>query len=101
MNDYFHRIESMKSIILFFSRFLPKQKVYAHCDVPCGIYDPRAAQLGAKTVLTMIQKMKALKKEGDDDIAKLTFKNNLTRMIVTKEQHAEICKREILILWTD
>jgi nickel superoxide dismutase len=80
---------------------IPVQTLYAHCDVPCGIYDPHGAQLAAKTVLVMIQKMKALTKDGDSDIAKLTYKNNLTRMIVTKEQHADICKKEMLILWTD
>ena len=73
-------------------KFLPTKPIYAHCDIPCGIYDPHQAQLAAKTVLTMVQKALALPK--DDQ-------NNFIRMIITKEQHAEICKKEILILWTD
>ncbi|TSC86253.1 MAG: superoxide dismutase, Ni [Microgenomates group bacterium Gr01-1014_7] len=73
-------------------KLLPARPVFAHCDIPCGIYDPHGAQLAAKTVLTMVQKIKALPK--DDQ-------NNFVRMINVKEQHAEICKREILILWTD
>lgn len=79
-------------LIDYLITILPSRPVFAHCDIPCGIYDPHAAQLAAKTVLTMVQKAKELPK---DDI------NNLVRMITVKEQHAEICKREILILWTD
>lgn len=73
-------------------KFLPSRSVYAHCDIPCGIYDPHAAQLAAQTVLKMVQKIKELP---EDD------KNNLIRMVMVKEQHAELCKKEILILWTD
>lgn len=73
-------------------KFLPSRSVYAHCDIPCGIYDPKPAQLAAKTVLTMVQKIKALPK---DDI------HSLIRMVSVKEQHAELCKKEVLILWTD
>ena len=75
-----------------FIKLLPIKPVYAHCDIPCGIYDPHSAQLAAKTVLTMVQKIKALPK--DDQ-------NNLIRMVLVKEEHAQTCKREILILWTD
>lgn len=73
-------------------KLLPIKPVYAHCDIPCGIYDPHAAQLAAKTVQTMVQKINELDKED---------RNNLIRMVMTKEEHAEICKRGILILWTD
>ncbi len=75
-------------------KLLPSKPVFAHCDIPCGIYDPHSAQLAAKTVLTMVQKIKEL----DDN---LNDRNNFVRMVHVKEEHAEICKREILILWTD
>lgn len=78
-------------------KLLPSQPVYAHCDIPCGIYDPHSAQLAAKTVLTMVQKIKALPESNHT----LEEKNNFVRMVGVKEQHAELCKREILILWTD
>jgi nickel superoxide dismutase len=29
------------------------------------------------------------------------FENTITRMVKVKEEHAQICKQEILILWTD
>ncbi len=73
-------------------KLLPARPVYAHCDIPCGIYDPHAAQTAAQTVLKMVQKIKELP---EDD------KNNFVRMVMVKEEHAEICKKEILILWTD
>lgn len=67
-------------------------KVYAHCDVPCGMYDPTAARMAAATVLKMVQK---LGEYPEDDL------NNRVRAIWTKEEHARKCKEELLILWTD
>ncbi len=76
----------------FFIKLLPAKPVFAHCDIPCGIYDPHQAQLAAKTVLKMVQKIKEL--DSSD-------RNNFVRMVLVKEEHAEICKKEVLILWTD
>lgn len=60
------------------------------------------AKIAADTVLTLTQKMEALAPpSGDDPKALLTYANTVTRMVMVKEQHAELCKREILILWTD
>lgn len=73
-------------------KILPSRLVFAHCDIPCGIYDPNSAQLAAKTVARMVKGLKELPK---DDM------NGFVRMVKVKEEHAEICKREILILWTD
>lgn len=75
---------------------LPAKVAYAHCDIPCGIYDPHAAQLAAKTVLTMVQKINQLPHNSE-----LPTLNSLVRMVEVKEHYAEICKREMLILWTD
>lgn len=76
--------------------FSPSKKVYAHCDVPCGIYDPKPAQIAAATVMKMVEKILALPKE-----MSATDMNNYVRMVSTKEEHARICKHEILVLWTD
>jgi|SRR3989344_3095747 len=73
-------------------RLLPTKTIYAHCDIPCGIYDPKAAQTAAATVLKMVQK---LSEYPDDDL------NNRVRTIMAKEAHAQKCKEELLILWTD
>lgn len=82
----------MKNLLFILSKFLPVQKVYAHCDVPCGIYDPKAAQTAASTVLKMVEK---LQEYPENDF------NNRVRAIWTKEEHARKCKEELLILWTD
>jgi len=72
--------------------------VYAHCDVPCGIYDPKPAQIAAETVVKMVEKIQALPKDNPPSEA---TRNSFVRMVWTKEEHARICKHEILILWTD
>src|SRR4051812_34767501 len=72
----------------------------AHCDVPCGVYDPSAAQVAAKTVMTLTKKIIDLAvPTGPNDVR--AYENTVTRMVMVKEQHAQICKQEILILWTD
>ncbi|MBI2018186.1 superoxide dismutase, Ni [Candidatus Daviesbacteria bacterium] len=81
-------------------KLLPAKPVFAHCDIPCGIYDPQSSQLASQTVLKMVQKLKELQKPQEDK-GWMDYKNSMIRMILTKEQHAETCKREILILWTD
>lgn len=81
---------------------LPLRSASAHCDVPCGIYDSKAMQIAAATVLVMVQKINALEKPEDGDKKNwLNYKNSITRMIWTKEEHARKCKEELLILWTD
>lgn len=93
-----------KGIISSLVKLLPLHSVYAHCDIPCGIYDPHGAQLAAKTVLTMVQKLNAVKVPEGDQVEEIEYTkhhNDVVRMIQVKEEHAELCKREVLILWTD
>lgn len=71
-------------------------EVYAHCDVPCGVYTTHRAGIAAETVEKMVEKINTLPQ--DDSIE---TRNSFARMVATKEEWAEICKRELLILWTD
>lgn len=82
--------------------FLPAL-AYAHCDIPCGIYSPEAALLAAKTVWTLVRKITDLKKPAANaPAAELdTYENTVSRMVAVKEEHAQLCKKELLILWTD
>lgn len=84
-------------------RLLGIDTVHAHCDVPCGIYDPHQAAIAAKTVHTMNQKVSALQDPGAGGSKQdlLEYRNTLIRMIQTKEAHAQVCKQELLILWSD
>jgi nickel superoxide dismutase len=87
----------------WFDRLLGIEPLHAHCDVPCGIYDPHTAAIAAKTVHTMNQKVSALPVPGMNASPQegLEYRNTLVRMVQTKEQHAQICKQELLILWSD
>lgn len=80
------------------SRLLaPRLVARAHCDIPCGIYDPSTAKIAADTVAKMVEKIEQLPKDATD----FNTRNALIRMITVKEQHAELCKKELLILWGD
>ena len=67
----------------------------AHCDIPCGIYDPIAAKIAAQTVQKMVLRIGQL--EGDD----VGAQNSLSRYVTVKEEHAELCKHELRVLWAD
>jgi nickel superoxide dismutase len=67
----------------------------AHCDVPCGIYDPTVAQINALTVVRMMDLMTALEGEG------VAYNNNMGRYIAVKEEHAETAKHEIRVIFGD
>jgi len=84
-------------------RLLGVEPLYAHCDVPCGIYDPHLAVVSAKTVHTMNKKLTDLPTPGAGAAPNevLEHRNTIVRMVQTKETHAQLCKQELLILWTD
>ena len=84
-------------------RLLGIETLHAHCDVPCGIYDPHTAAIAAKTIYTMAKKVTDLPAPGPSASPQdaLAYRNTVGRMIQTKEAHAQICKQELLILWTD
>lgn len=74
----------------------------AHCDAPCGIYDPSSARVAAEAAMSMTKKILDLKiPESGDAKASAAYQNTLTRYIVVKEEQAHIAKEELLILWTD
>jgi nickel superoxide dismutase len=81
-----------------FRRLLrPTTVAYAHCDIPCGIYDPTPAKIAADTVAKMVEKINAIPKDATD----MANRNSFVRMVGVKEQHAEICKKELQVLWSD
>ncbi|SRR6266496_145392 len=71
--------------------------VSAHCDIPCGIYETDTMQHAAATCLRMIEKIEAL--AVDDE--KSDAHNNFIRMVMVKEKHAQLCKDQIYVLWSD
>ncbi|MBI9048989.1 MAG: superoxide dismutase, Ni [Anaerolineaceae bacterium] len=87
--------QTVKSI----AKYIPIQEAHAHCDIPCGIYDPHQAQVAALTIIRMIDLMTKL--YDDHKERDLEFKNSLSRYIAVKEEHAELCKHEIRVIWGD
>jgi nickel superoxide dismutase len=79
-----------------FTKFI--KPVHAHCDVPCGIYETDTMRHAADTCLKMIEKIEALP-EGMGE--KSADHNNYIRMVMTKEKHAQLCKEQIYLLWSD
>ena len=75
------------------------ERAQAHCDIPCGIYDPSAAQIAALTVVRMMDLMAAL--EGGEEKSTSDFHNSMARYIASKEEHAEKAKHEIRVIWGD
>ena len=74
-----------------FSRlFAPRITVHAHCDLPCGVYDPAQARIEAESIKGIIAKVA----DNDDP----DFR---TRDILIKEQRAELVKHHLWVLWTD
>jgi nickel superoxide dismutase len=70
--------------------FAPRVTVHAHCDLPCGVYDPAQARLEAESVKACIVKYNA-----SDDAE---FK---ARAIAIKEERSNMVKEHLWILWTD
>ena len=73
------------------TRFLaPKAVAHAHCDLPCGIYDPEQARIEAESCYRIIVKYNG----SDDPILR-------ARAIVIKERQADLVKHHLDVLWHD
>jgi len=75
------------------------EEASAHCDIPCGIYDPHLAQVAALTVIRMDDLIADLVKGSHEENAE--FHNSLTRYVAVKEEHAELAKREVRVIFGD
>lgn len=83
--------------------FRPSRLAYAHCNVPCGIYDPAFAQNAAETVVKMVEQLEALEVPAADAPVSevLAFQQAVGRRVTNKEEHAKKCKYELVdVLWT-
>jgi nickel superoxide dismutase len=68
----------------------PKVTVAAHCDLPCGVYDPAQARIEAESVKAIQEKYQA-----NEDPA---FR---ARAVQIKEQRSELVKHHLDVLWSD
>ena len=81
----------------FIAKNFPAEPVSAHCDGPCGVYDPAQARVHAEAVVSMTKKILDL----DPSDGKHSTANTLSRYIAIKEQEAHSAKEDLLVLWTD
>lgn len=63
--------------------------VYAHCDLPCGVYNPEQARIEARSVHQILEKYDSLHQE------------DKWRAVMIKEQRLELVKHHLWVLWTD
>ena len=75
----------------------PRTVVHAHCDIPCGIYDPAGAQQAARTVARMVELIGQI----DPSSTAVADRNKFIRCVAVKEEHAELVKREVQVIWSD
>ena len=68
----------------------PRLVAHAHCDLPCGVYDPAQARIEAESVKAIAEKYQ----DNDDP----DFR---TRAVIIKEQRSELVKHHLWVLWTD
>ena len=68
----------------------PRTVVLAHCDLPCGVYDPAQARIEAESIKAIGEKYQA---NQDPEFR--------TRALIIKEQRAELVKHHLWVLWTD
>ena len=75
---------------------IPAKIAYAHCDIPCGIYDPHQAQVAAHTIIRMTQMLGEIKRndetKAEHDIARITH---------VKEEHGHLVEDELGTLQND
>ena len=92
----------LNSIVNQIKARFPAPAVHAHCDGPCGVYDPASARIAAEAVLSMTKKILALELPAAGDAqATATYQNTVSRYIQIKEEQAQLAKKELLVLWTD
>ncbi len=85
----------MISINKVIKKIFDVEQVYAHCDVPCGIYDPYPLLINAHTIIRMVDLMDSLDKNDPE------YELKMARYIAVKEEHGELAKHEIRVIWGD
>jgi nickel superoxide dismutase len=76
----------------------PRRVVHAHCDLPCGVYDPAQARIEAESVKAIQQKYQdaANQKKPTETVDQFQ-----QRSLKIKEERADLVKHHLWVLWTD
>jgi nickel superoxide dismutase len=76
----------------------PRRVVHAHCDLPCGVYDPAQARIEAESVKAIQEKYQDAENQKKPTESVEEFK---TRALEIKEERANLVKEHLWVLWTD
>jgi nickel superoxide dismutase len=76
----------------------PRRVVHAHCDLPCGVYDPAQARIEAESVKAIQARYKDAEKF---KTAGESVEDYRTRALAIKEARADLVKEHLWVLWTD
>ena len=76
----------------------PARIVHAHCDLPCGVYDPAQARIEAQSVAKIQEKYQDAANQKKPSESEEDFK---ARCLVIKEERADLVKHHLWVLWTD
>jgi nickel superoxide dismutase len=76
----------------------PRRVVHAHCDLPCGVYDPAQARIEAESVKAIQEKYQDAENQKKPTETVDEFQ---TRALKIKEERANLVKEHLWILWTD
>ena len=87
----------LHTLLTKLDRLVSFSPVSAHCDIPCGIYDPSSAQVNALTVIRCLDLINEM--QGKD--LSLAEQAKLARLVGQKEEHAENVKHDIRVIWGD
>jgi nickel superoxide dismutase len=92
----------LETALQFLNQQRRAEPAEAHCDGPCGVYDPASARIAAEAAVSMTKKIAALEPPaGNDGAAWAAYLNTLSRYVSIKEEQAHLAKEELLVLWTD
>lgn len=83
-------------ILRLVDRVWKPKTAYGHCDIPCGIYETNTMLMAAHTV----QRMAEIIDQLPENFTKKD-KNTMTRCVMVKEAHAQLCKEQLMVLWAD
>ena len=76
----------------------PRRVVHAHCDLPCGVYDPAQARIEAESVKAIQQRYQDAEKSKS---APESVDDYRSRALIIKEERADLVKHPLWVLWTD
>ncbi len=85
-----------KILVFLLSKFIPEKTAYAHCDIPCGIYDPHNAQMAVHTIIRMTQLLTEVKRKSE-----LKAEHDISRLTYVKENQSSLLEEELTTLEND